>query len=110
MNGIDGSYASPAVRDGFLSAIDRHDGVTLTRLARDMTSCGNPLPSATCTQLGIPIGSTYGFAARRLGVHGTEGWLTPRPAVSRPAAWQAADDAIAAGVAPSDAKVADPAA
>jgi len=31
-----------------------------------MTGCGNPLPSTTCTQLGIPIGSTYGFAARRI--------------------------------------------
>ncbi len=83
MNGVDGSYASPAVRDGFLSALDRHDGVTLARLARDMTGCGNPLPSAICAQLGIPIGSTYGFAARRIVAGGTEGWLAAEAAAVR---------------------------
>ena len=66
MNGIDGTYASPAVRDGFLAALERHDDVTLTRLALNMTGCANPLPSSTCAELGIPIGSTYGFAARRI--------------------------------------------
>lgn len=66
MNGIDGTYASPAVRDGFLAALERHDDVTLARLALNMTGCANPLPSSTCAELGIPIGSTYGFAARRI--------------------------------------------
>ncbi len=75
MNGIDGSYASPAVRDGFLSALDRRDGVTLGRLARGMTGCGNPLPSTICAHLGVPVGSTYGFAARRIVAEGTEACL-----------------------------------
>lgn len=100
MNGVDGSYASPAVRDGFLSALDRHDGVTLARLARDMTGCGNPLPSAICAQLGIPVGSTYGFAARRIVAGGTEGWLTAeavavRVESSQPAVAPLATDAPA---------------
>ena len=100
MNGVDGSYASPAVRDGFLSALDRHDGVTLARLARDMTGCGNPLPSSICAQLGIPIGSTYGFAARRIVAGGTEGWLTAEVAAvrvepSQPAGAPVATDALA---------------
>ena len=46
MNGIDGTYASPAVRDGFLAALERHDDVTLARLALNMTGCANPLPSS----------------------------------------------------------------
>lgn len=78
MKGIDGNRASPAYRDGFLGALDRNDGVTLTRLAQDMTNCGNPLPRATCVQLGIPVGSTYGFAARRIVAQGTEGWIARR--------------------------------
>lgn len=79
MNGIDGTHASPAYRDGFLSALDRQDAVTLARLAQEMTSCGNPLPSVTCAQLGIPVGSTYGFAARRIVAQGAGGWIGPRP-------------------------------
>ena len=103
MNGVDGSYASPAVRDGFLSALDRRDGVTLGRLARDMTGCGNPLPSSICAQLGIPIGSTYGFAARRIVASGTEGWLPAEAAAvrvepSQPAGAPAATDALASDV------------
>ncbi|MEO8485799.1 MAG: hypothetical protein ABI585_05610 [Betaproteobacteria bacterium] len=82
MNGIDGTYASPAVRDGFLSALDRRDAVTLSRLARNLTGCANPLPSTTCTQLRIPIGSTYGFAARRVIVRGMEGALEPNAVIA----------------------------
>jgi hypothetical protein len=77
MNGIDRGYASPALRDGFLLAFDRRDGVALTRLARNMTNCGNPLPSAICTQMDIPLGSTYGFAARRIVVRGMNGAIGP---------------------------------
>lgn len=100
MNGVDGSYASPAVRDGFLSALDRRDGVTLGRLARDMTGCGNPLPSAICALLGIPIGSTYGFAARRIVAGGIEGWLDAEAAAvrvepSQPPGAPVATDALA---------------
>jgi hypothetical protein len=95
MNGVDVSYASPEFRDGFLSALDRGDGVTLVRLARDMTGCGNPLPSTICTQLGIPVGSTYGFAARRIVACGTEEWL-PTSATVVPAEPARSTDAIAA--------------
>jgi hypothetical protein len=65
------------VRDGFLAALDRRDGVALARLARNMTNCGNPLPSTICAQLDIPLGSTYGFAARRIVIRGMQGALAP---------------------------------
>lgn len=95
MIGIDGTHASPAYRDGFLAALDRHDGVTLTRLAHDLANCGNPLPSAVCVQLGIPVGSTYGFAARRIVARGTEGWIARRtPGTAPVVAPVVAPDAI----------------
>jgi hypothetical protein len=59
-------YASPAMRDRFLGALDADDRALSTELARNLTSCANPLPSVTCEQLGLPIGSTYGSAARRV--------------------------------------------
>lgn len=61
-----GPYASPAVRDRFLGALDADDRALSTELARNLVSCANPLPSMTCDQLGLPIGSTYGCAARRV--------------------------------------------
>jgi len=30
----------------------------------NLTECGNPLPGMTCSEFGLPIGSTYGAAAR----------------------------------------------
>lgn len=60
------SYASPAIRDRFLAALDAGDRALSTALARDLTGCGNPLPGMTCGQLGLPIGSTYGSAALRV--------------------------------------------
>ena len=57
-------YASPAVRDRFLDALDAGDHALSTELARNLTHCGNPLPGMTCSQLGLPMGSTYGCAAR----------------------------------------------
>ncbi len=77
MSEVTATYASPAYRDGFLSALDRRDGATLARLARDMTACGIPLPSTVCAHLGIPAGSTYGFAARRIVGGEAKGWLAP---------------------------------
>jgi len=59
-------YASPAIRDEFLNALDVNDRALLTRLALDMTGCANPLPGMACHQLDLPIGSTYGCAARRV--------------------------------------------
>lgn len=57
-------YASPALRDRFLAALDAGNQPLFTHLARDLTGCGNPLPGMTCDQLGLPIGSTYGSAAQ----------------------------------------------
>ena len=66
MNVVDSTYAHAHTRDGFLAALERGDAVALARFARNLTGCANPLPSSICTELGIPIGSTYGFAARHI--------------------------------------------
>jgi hypothetical protein len=59
-------YASAALRDRFLGALDADDRALSTELATGLTTCMNPLPGMTCDQLGLPIGSTYGCAARRI--------------------------------------------
>jgi hypothetical protein len=59
-------YASPAMRDRFLDALDAGDRTLSAELARNLTGCVNPLPGMTCDQLGLPIGSTYASAARRV--------------------------------------------
>ena len=96
MSEVDATYASPAYRDGFLSALDRRDGATLARLARDMTGCGMPLPSTVCAQLGIPAGSTYGLAARRIVAGDAEGWLAPAAGVAAVQSPPQSSDATAA--------------
>jgi hypothetical protein len=60
----DASYASAAMRDQFLDALDARDRVLSRRLALNLTGCMNPLPGMTCGELGLPAGSTYGAAAR----------------------------------------------
>ncbi len=60
------TYASPAIRDQFLCALDADDRALSTELAVNLTSCMNPLPGTTCEELGLPVGSTYGSAARRV--------------------------------------------
>ena len=62
-------YASPKLRDQFLAALDADDRALFTQLARGLTGCTNPLPGMTCEQLGLPIGSTYGSAARYMLLH-----------------------------------------
>jgi len=59
-------YASPAIRDEFLAALDTDDRTLSTRLAVNLTGCSNPLPGMTCNMLGLPTGSTYGSAASRV--------------------------------------------
>jgi hypothetical protein len=59
-------YASAAMRDAFLIALDVDDRAATTELARELTGCTNPLPGMTCNKLDLPIGSTYGCAARRV--------------------------------------------
>jgi len=66
VSGNDATYAPPTVRDDFLAAIARGDAVMLAALATNLTGCGNPLPSTTCVELGVPVGSTYGAAARHI--------------------------------------------
>jgi len=59
-------YASPAIRDEFLAALDARDRQLSTQLAMKLTGCRNPLPGMTCDMLGLPVGSTYGCAASRV--------------------------------------------
>jgi hypothetical protein len=57
-------YATPAMRDAFLTALDAGDRSRATQLALNLTGCTNPLPGMTCNELALPVGSTYGSAAR----------------------------------------------
>jgi hypothetical protein len=57
-------YAPAVVRDRFLASLDARDWDTSTEMALNLTECGNPLPGMTCSEFGLPIGSTYGAAAR----------------------------------------------
>jgi hypothetical protein len=59
-------YAPSELRDRFLNAVDAQDDALCDRLALDLRTCMNPLPGLTCQQLGLPIGSTYGLAARHI--------------------------------------------
>lgn len=59
-------YASAAMRDAFLIALDANDRALAVRLALNLTGCANPLPGMTCNELALPMGSTYGSAARCL--------------------------------------------
>jgi hypothetical protein len=58
------SYASAALRDRFLVALDGEDRALCAELALDLEACSNPLPGMACLQLGLPVGSTYACAAR----------------------------------------------
>jgi len=60
------AYASAAIRDEFLAALDADDRERSTQLAMNLTGCVNPLPGMTCNLLGLPIGSTYASAASRV--------------------------------------------
>jgi hypothetical protein len=59
-------YASAAMRDAFLIALDANDRALAIRLALNLTGCTNPLPGMTCNELALPVGSTYGSAAHCL--------------------------------------------
>ncbi|HKU86216.1 MAG TPA: hypothetical protein VJV77_07740 [Casimicrobiaceae bacterium] len=58
--------APSALRDAFLFALDADDRARFTDLAFQLTGCTNPLPGMTCDRLDLPIGSTYGCAARKV--------------------------------------------
>jgi len=59
-------YAPSAERDRFLRALDGDDPSVAATLAIQLTGCSNPLPSSTCISLGLPVGSSYGSAARQV--------------------------------------------
>jgi hypothetical protein len=59
-----GEYAAASVRDAFLLALDEDDDTRTITIARNLVTCGNPLPSSTCDALGVARGSTYGTGAR----------------------------------------------
>ena len=65
-SGTVNAYASPELRDRFLHALDADNRSLSVELARNLTSCANPLPGLTCGELGLPIGSTYASAASRI--------------------------------------------
>ena len=73
MIATDALYAPAAVRDQFLRALDARDRTESARLALHLTGCMNPLPGMTCGELGLPTGSTYGSAARRVLVLDSDG-------------------------------------
>ncbi len=66
MNAPEDQYALASERARFLSALDGNDPGVTTRLAAHLTGCGNPLPSSTCRELGLPVGSSYATAARHV--------------------------------------------
>ena len=57
-------YAPAAVRDRFLASLDAGDWNASMDMAANLTGCGNPLPTSTCNELGLPTRSTYGAAAK----------------------------------------------
>jgi hypothetical protein len=64
MNTPDVVHAPSDLRDRFLNAIDAGDRALCEELALDLRECVNPLPGMTREQLRLPVGSTYGSAAR----------------------------------------------
>ena len=68
----DTGYAPSSERDRFLRALDGEDPAVAVAIARQLTGCGNPLPSATCISLDLPVGSSYGRAARHV-IRASEG-------------------------------------
>ena len=60
------SYAVPSIRDLFLDALASSNRPLSVELAASLVGCNNPLPGMTCAELGLPMPSTYGCAARRV--------------------------------------------
>jgi hypothetical protein len=56
----------PHIRDRFLDSLASADRPLSVELARSLLGCRNPLPGMTCTELGLPVPSTYDCAARRV--------------------------------------------
>ena len=64
MNSASVVNAPADLRDRFLNAIDAGDRALCEELALDLRECMNPLPGMIRDQLRLPVGSTYGSAAR----------------------------------------------
>jgi hypothetical protein len=54
------------LRDQFLQALDSDNREAAVRLAGFLGNSTNPLPSEVCAQLGLPKGSDYSAAARKI--------------------------------------------
>jgi hypothetical protein len=54
------------LRDQFLHALDSNNREAAVRLAGFLANSTNPLPSEVCAQLGLPSGSDYAAAARKI--------------------------------------------
>ena len=54
------------LRDQFLRALDTDNREAAVRLAGFLANSTNPLPSEVCAQLGLPKGSDYSAAARKI--------------------------------------------
>jgi len=59
-------YAPSNLRDRFLNSIESRDWKSSAALAQNLVGCTNPLPGLTCSELQLPLGSTYGAAAERV--------------------------------------------
>ena len=59
-------FVAPDLRDAFIVALAAADRAAVVRLATHMTQAVNPLPGTVCEELGLPLGSTYGAAARKI--------------------------------------------
>ena len=55
--------AAPELRDRFLQALESSNRAAAIASAQPLTTCSNPLPSGTCIELGLPLGSCYAEAA-----------------------------------------------
>jgi hypothetical protein len=96
MNTTDNQYAVSSVRDQFLVALDGDDIGLSTRLAQGLIRCGNPLPSSTCRELGLPVGSSYGRAAREvIRQNGQIRPARPAPGATAPCETQTTMDRLA---------------
>ena len=67
-------------RDKFLTALDSDDKAALRDLNAYLSGCTNPLPSATCEQLGLNPGSSYGDAVSAI----ERSWLAEASASPNP--------------------------
>lgn len=59
-------HASGHLRDGFRELIETPESPEFHRLTGKLWNCTDVLPHSLCREVGLPVGSTYAMAARRL--------------------------------------------